>query len=159
VLIPFGGAISDEAIAWRIAGMQTPDLRFDAMRHQYFELKRWFDDLDDAHLEREAMREFWEEACDERGLLTTQELTECQLVYIKREHIEGPSVRNVTRGQATQYMIAVVQVLPSDPVLQKLKRLSESPTSLLEFVSPELLQRGGSTDKESEVNPLYAYLL
>jgi hypothetical protein len=156
VLQPYGGGIKATEDDRRAFGLELDDLRLEAPPHWYQGLVDYFEYSTPSRLIDEARREFYEEACGPRGILTQAEFDVCEFTYMRREDIYGESVRYRTFGEPMLYLIGLVEVIVPKSVM---KRLFASQGLKIEFVSTALLRTGGKTRLGSTVFPLYSYLI
>lgn len=158
VAIPIGGGIKAADEDSEDLGFVSPgsDLRFEIHPDHWSDVAAYFVKFTEGRLYQEAWREFYEETCEERPLLTPMECASCEFVRLRKPcFIEG-SVRHDTFGESTLFLIGVVTVVPSAAALTG---LLEAPNTHVEFIEPELLQKGGTTELNTLVHRLYRYLI
>ncbi|HEU5121384.1 MAG TPA: hypothetical protein VFT59_00935 [Candidatus Saccharimonadales bacterium] len=158
VLIPFGGGIlaTDKDKAALTMAHEGADLRFTIGAGQWTKIVDYFTTISEDRLYHEAWREFYEEACNERAILTPEECAGCRLIRLRKVRFIDGSVRHATFGEPTLYLIGIVTMLPSRATLT---RLLAAPSTQVEFVSREQLLRGGLTEQNSMVYAQYSYLV
>jgi hypothetical protein len=158
VLIPFGGGIlvtDEDRVALNVT-LQGTDLRFDIGADSWSGIVDHFTTLTEKRIYGEAWREFQQEACSERALLTLEESAGCALIEADKTWFIDESVRYDTFGEPTLYLVGIVTMVPSEATLA---RLLDAPHTQVEFVEPELLLEGGLTEQGSTVYSLYSYLV
>lgn len=165
MLIPIGGGIqATEKDLQSFGGILTElsvkdDLRFTVTHDQLGYVHRLAKRMLPGRILREAWRELVEEVCEAHELLDVQDLVGSSLLHLGNRMFTGMSVRHSTWGEATFYLVGVVKVKLQPPALRKLVKASQPPKSMIEFVLPELLEKGNvSTSKNSFIPPIYEYL-